>query len=57
MMLMVCGAGMFGLVSGLVASSFIGLKKAKAGEKSEIIERLKKLEEKIDALNRKGNAE
>ena len=53
MMLMVCGAGMFGLVSGLVASSFIGIKKDKGDCQTEIIERLKKLEEKIDALNHK----
>jgi voltage-gated potassium channel len=57
MMLMVCGAGMFGLVSGLVASSFIGVKKDKDDGQSEIIERLKKLEEKIDALNCKSGSE
>jgi voltage-gated potassium channel len=57
MMLMICGAGMFGLVSGLVASSFIGVKKDKTDEKTEIIERLKKLEEKIDALNRKDSSD
>lgn len=57
MILMVCGAGMFGLVSGLVASSFIGVRKDKVDEKTEIIERLKKLDEKIDALSRKGNQE
>jgi voltage-gated potassium channel len=55
MMLMVCGAGMFGLVSGLVASSFIGIKKDNGDNQMEIIERLKKLEDKIDALNRKGD--
>jgi voltage-gated potassium channel len=57
MMLMVCGAGMFGLVSGLVASSFIGIKKDKGDGQTEIIERLKKLEEKIDDMNRKSRLE
>jgi voltage-gated potassium channel len=55
MILMVCGAGMFGMVSGLVASSFIGVNKDKVDEKTEIIERLKNLEAKIDALNRKSS--
>ena len=54
MMLMVCGAGMFGLVSGLVASSFIGVRKEKGDDhQTMIIERLKTLEDKIDALNRR----
>jgi len=57
MMLMVCGAGMFGLVSGLVASSFIGIKKDKGDGQAEIIERLKKLEEKIDALNQNNSSQ
>jgi voltage-gated potassium channel len=57
MMLMVCGAGMFGLVSGLVASSFIGIKKDNGDHQTEIIERLKKLEEKIDDLNHKSSFE
>jgi voltage-gated potassium channel len=56
MMLMVCGAGMFGLVSGLVASSIIGIKKDNGDGPKEIIERLKKLEEKIDELNRKSGS-
>lgn len=56
-MLMVSGAGMFALVSGLVVSSIIGIKKEKPDDKTEIIERLKSLEEKNEALNRKGNPE
>ena len=56
-MLMVSGAGMFALVSGLVVSSIIGIKKEKPDDKTEIIERLKSLEDKIDALNRKSNLE
>jgi voltage-gated potassium channel len=56
-MLMVSGAGMFALVSGLVVSSVIGIKKDKPDDKTEIIERLKILEEKIDALNRKDKPE
>lgn len=57
MILMICGAGIFGMVSGLVASSFIGVKKNAIDEKTEIIVRLKNLEEKIDVLNRKINPE
>jgi voltage-gated potassium channel len=56
-MLMVSGAGMFALVSGLVVSSVIGLKRDKPDDKTEIIERLKSLEQKIDALNRKDKPE
>jgi voltage-gated potassium channel len=56
MMLMVCGAGTFALVSGLVASSIIGIKKDKGEGQNEIIDRLKRLEEKIDALNHNGSS-
>jgi len=46
---------MFGLLSGLVASSFIGVKKNKGEGHAEIIERLNKLEDKIDALSNKNS--
>jgi voltage-gated potassium channel len=52
MALMISGVGMFGAVSGVVATALIGDNKKDTAERSEIIERLKKLEEKIDSLKR-----
>jgi len=56
MLLMVCGVGMFGLLSGVVASSLIGEKKKETDEKKEMIEWFKKLDEKIDALKQDKNS-
>jgi voltage-gated potassium channel len=50
--LMIAGVGFFGASSGLVASSFIGSKQKGLANDEEILSRLKKLDEKIDALVR-----
>lgn len=51
MILMVCGVGLFGGLSGLVASVFVGTKeKGIVAEENKILARLEKLEEKIDRL-------
>jgi voltage-gated potassium channel len=50
--LMISGVGMFGVLSGLLASTFIGTKKQNASENKELLERLRRIEEKIDGLKR-----
>ena len=51
MIVMFCGLGLFGGMSGLAASFFIGAKeKTIAAEENKILARLEKLEEKIDCL-------
>ena len=53
MVIMVSGMGLFGGLSGLAASFFIGVKeKGIVAEESKILARLEKLEAKIDRLNR-----
>ncbi len=56
MMLMIAGVGMFGAVSGVFASALLGDQKKGVDDRTEILERLKKLEEKIDDLKRDGTA-
>ena len=50
--LMIAGVGFFAASSGLVASAFIGSKQKRTATEEEILERLKKLDEKIDELKR-----
>jgi voltage-gated potassium channel len=53
MMLMVSGMGLFGGLSGLAASFFLGSRgKSLIAEENKILARLEKLEAKIDGLNR-----
>jgi voltage-gated potassium channel len=52
MVVMIGGVGMFGLLSGIVASTLIGEKKKDPGDQQQIIEYLKKLDEKIETLKR-----
>ena len=54
MVLMVSGIGLFGILSGLAASFFVGQNRSHvAQEESKILARLDELEEKIDQLQRK----
>jgi voltage-gated potassium channel len=54
MILMVSGVGLFGGLSGLAASFFVGSKEKKIEEEeNRILNRLERLEQKIDRLNRK----
>jgi len=55
MALMISGVGMFGVVSGLIATALIGTKKENSDDKAEILERLKRLENKIDSLQNHEN--
>jgi hypothetical protein len=51
--LMVAGIGLFGILSGLAASFFVGLKQQNiVHEENKILARLERLEEKIDRLKR-----
>ena len=53
MVVMISGMGLFGGLSGLAASFFIGTReKAIVTEENKILARLEKLEEKIDRLKR-----
>ena len=53
MILMISGIGLFGILSGLAASFFIGPKQHSiVHEENKILARLEKLEEKIDQLRR-----
>lgn len=53
MVLMVSGIGLFGILSGLAASFFVGTKQQSiVHEENKILARLEKLEEKIDKLKR-----
>jgi voltage-gated potassium channel len=53
MILMVSGIGLFGILSGLAASFFLGSKQQTiVHEENKILARLEKLEEKIDQLKR-----
>ena len=53
MFLMISGIGLFGILSGLAASFFVGPKqKSIVQEENRILARLEKLEEKIDQLKR-----
>jgi voltage-gated potassium channel len=53
MVLMISGIGLFGILSGLAASFFVGQNKTHiVQEESKILARLEKLEEKIDQLKR-----
>jgi voltage-gated potassium channel len=53
MVLMVSGIGLFGILSGLAASFFLGQHKSHAvQEQNQILARLEKIEEKIDQLKR-----
>jgi voltage-gated potassium channel len=57
MIVMFCGVGLFGGMSGLAASFFIGVKaKTIVAEENKILARLEKLEEKIDRLKREDNS-
>jgi len=53
MILMISGIGLFGILSGLAASFFVGPKQQSiVHEENKILARLEKLEEKIDGLKR-----
>jgi voltage-gated potassium channel len=53
MILMIAGIGLFGILSGLAASFFVGSKQQGiVHEENKILARLEKLEEKIDQLKR-----
>lgn len=53
MILMISGMGLFGILSGLAASFFLGSKQTNVvQEENKILARLEKLEEKIDRLKR-----
>jgi hypothetical protein len=53
MVLMISGIGLFGILSGLAASFFVGSnQKNRVREESEILVRLERLEGKIDQLKR-----
>lgn len=53
MVLMISGIGLFGILSGLAASFFVGSKQQTiVHEENKILARLEKLEEKIDQLKR-----
>jgi voltage-gated potassium channel len=54
MVLMVSGVGMFGGLSGLVASFILGGQDRKSAETKEILARLEQLQTKLDALNREN---
>lgn len=54
MILMISGIGLFGMLSGLAASFFVGPRQKNiVQEENKILARLEKLEEKIDRLDRK----
>jgi len=57
MLLMIAGVGMFGVVSGIVASTLMGQQKKEPGDKKEIMEWLKRMEAKIDALKKDKESE
>lgn len=52
MLLMISGVGMFGALSGIIASFMLGQGKEKGDDKKEIMEMLKQLDAKIEALQR-----
>jgi voltage-gated potassium channel len=52
MALTICGMGMFGAISGMVASVLLGQQKKDADINAEILDQLKRLETKMDALQR-----
>ncbi len=52
MLLMICGVGMFGAVSGIVASALIGQQNKEQDDKKEIIDWLKRMDAKLDALKK-----
>ena len=52
MILMVAGIGLFGILSGLAAAFFVGVRQGNIiHEENRILKKLEKLEEKIDRLN------
>jgi voltage-gated potassium channel len=53
LILMIAGLGMVGVISGIMVTVFLGDRNQEPVDKTEIIERLKKLEEKIDKLKSK----
>lgn len=57
MLLMIAGVGMFGVVSGIVASSLMGQQKTEPDDKKEIIGWLKRMDAKIDALKKDKESE
>jgi hypothetical protein len=54
MILMVAGVGMFGGLSGLAASFFLGTEARKPQEDTEILSRLKEIKAKLDSLQKNG---
>jgi len=50
MLLMISGVGMFGALSGIIASFMMGKGKEECDEKKEIMEMLRQLDAKIEAL-------
>jgi len=56
MVLMIAGMGLFGGLSGLVASLFLGDQKQRSSESQEILDRLAALQAKLDAMTERGSA-
>ena len=55
MVLMIGGIGLFGILSGLAASFFVGTRQSShAQEESKILKQLERLEEKINQIQRNG---
>lgn len=52
MLLMIAGVGMFGALSGIIASAMIGKEKRELDEKQEIMEMLKQINAKIEAIQK-----
>jgi voltage-gated potassium channel len=50
--LMICGAGLVGALSGLVASALIGQRKPAPDDHPHLAEQLKRIEDKLDRLNK-----
>ena len=56
MLLMISGVGMFGAVSGIVASSLLGARKTESPDNAQIVEWLKRIEAKVDRLNQERDS-
>jgi voltage-gated potassium channel len=57
MFLMICGVGMFGGLSGLVASYFLGAQNSPSSEFKEILARLEEMQTKLDLLRQERTSE
>ena len=55
MILMVAGVGMFGGISGLAASFFLGGSERRSAETKEILAKLEELQAKLEAMSQGGS--